>query len=80
MKMQIQKWGNSLALRIPKSFAVESKVEQGSTVEVSLEKGKIVVTPVAEPEYSLGGLLAKVTKENIHAETDTGYPVGKEAW
>ena len=69
-----------MALRIPKSFAVESKVEQGSTVEVSLEKGKIVVTPVAEPEYTLDGLLAKVTKKNIHGETDTGASVGKEAW
>ena len=80
MKVQIQKWGNSLALRIPKSFAVESKVEQGSTVEVSLEKGRIVVTPVAEPEYTLEGLLEKVTKNNIHGETDTGVFVGNEAW
>ena len=69
-----------MALRIPKSFAVESKVEQGSTVEVSLEKGKIVVTPVAEPEYSLNELLAGVTKKNIHDEMDTGASVGKEAW
>ena len=80
MKVQIQKWGNSLALRIPKSFAVESKVEQGSTVEVSLEKGKIVVTPVAEPKYTLDELLAKVTKSNIHHETETGISVGTEAW
>ena len=80
MKVQIQKWGNSLALRIPKSFAVESKVEQGSTVEVSLEKGRIVVTPVAEPEYTLEGLLDKVTKNNLHGETDTGVSVGNEAW
>ena len=42
MKVQIQKWGNSLALRIPKSFAIESKVKQGTVVEVSLEQGKIV--------------------------------------
>ena len=80
MKVQIQKWGNSLALRIPKSFAVETKVEQGSTVEVSLEKGRIVVTPVAEPEYTLEGLLDKVTKNNLHGETDTGVSVGNEAW
>ena len=80
MKVQIQKWGNSLALRIPKSFAVQSKVEQGSTVEVSLEKGKIVVTPIAVPEYTLEGLLTKVTKKNLHGETDTGAAAGKEAW
>lgn len=80
MKLQIQKWGNSLALRIPKSFAIESKVEQGSMVEVSLEQGKIVVAPIAEPEFTLEDLLAKVTKRNLHEEVDTGGSRGKEAW
>ena len=80
MKVQIQKWGNSLALRIPKSFAIESKIEQGSTVEVSLESGKIIVFPVAEPEFSLDELLAGVTAENLHGEIETGASVGKEAW
>lgn len=80
MKVQIQKWGNSLALRIPKSFAVESKIKQGSTVEVSLESGKIVIFPVAEPEFLLEDLLAKVTSENLHGETATGSSVGQEAW
>ena len=80
MKVQIQKWGNSLALRIPKSFAVESKIKQGSTVEVSLESGKIIVFPVAESEFLLDELLAKVTAENLHGEIDTGSSVGKEAW
>ncbi len=80
MKVQIQKWGNSLALRIPKSFAIESKVTQGSLVEVSLEQGKIVVVPVVEPEFILEDLLAKVTKRNLHEEIDTGRAVGKEAW
>jgi antitoxin MazE len=79
MKVQIQKWGNSLALRIPKSFAVESKIQQGSTVEVSLESGKIIVFPVIEPEFSLDELLAQVTPENLHGEIDAGEPVGKEA-
>lgn len=79
MKVQIQKWGNSLALRIPKSFAVESKIEQGSTVEVSLESGRIIVFPVVEPEFSLDDLLAQVTAENLHGEVDTGNSVGKES-
>lgn len=80
MKVQIQKWGNSLALRIPKSFAVESKIEQGSTVEVSLDKGKIIVFPVAEPEFTLSELLTRITPENLHGETNTGASVGKEIW
>lgn len=80
MRVQIQKWGNSLALRIPKSFAVESKIKQGSTVEVSLESGKIIVFPVPEQEFSLDELLNGVTAENLHGEIDTGSSVGKEAW
>lgn len=80
MKVQIQKWGNSLALRIPKSFAVESNIEQGSTVEVSLEGGKIIVFPVVEQDFSLDQLLAEVTPDNLHGEIDTGASVGKEAW
>lgn len=80
MKVQIQRWGNSLALRIPKSFAIESKIEQGSVVEVSLDGGRIVVEPVAEEEYTLEELLAGVTKRNIHAEVDTGGATGKEVW
>ncbi len=80
MKLRIQKWGNSLALRIPKSFAIESKIQQGSTVEVSLESGKIIVFPVAEPDFSLDDLLAEVTAENLHGEIDTGASIGKEAW
>jgi antitoxin MazE len=80
MKVQIQKWGNSLALRIPKSFAVEAKIKQGSTVEVSLESGKIIVFPVAEQEFSLDELLAQVTAENLHGEIDTGGSVGQEIW
>ena len=80
MKVQVQKWANSLALRIPKSFAVESNISQGSTVEVSLESGKIIVFPVVEPEFSLDELPAKVTPENLHGETNSGASVGQETW
>ncbi len=80
MKVQIQKWGNSLALRIPKSFAVESKIKQGSSVEVSLESGKIIVFPITENEISLDEMLAQVTPESLHGEIDTGNSVGKEIW
>ncbi len=79
MKVQIQKWGNSLALRIPKSFALETEIEQGSTVEVALEKGQITVKPVKD-EITLESLLEDITKENLHTEIDFGKPEGKEVW
>jgi antitoxin MazE len=80
MKTQIQKWGNSLALRLPKSFANDSKIEQGSTVEISLVGGKIIVEPVRAPAFTLGDLLAGVRKSNLHSEIEAGEAVGKEAW
>jgi antitoxin MazE len=79
VKARIQKWGNSLALRIPKSFAAHSNIEQGSVVDLSLDNGRMIVE-AKEQEYSLDELLAQVTKSNLHSEIDFGAPVGKEVW
>jgi antitoxin MazE len=79
MKVQIQKWGNSLALRIPSSFARETHIEEGSTVEMSLGKNGIFLKPLSG-EISLDELLAKVTETNIHTEFDFGRAEGAEAW
>ena len=80
MKVQVQKWGNSLALRIPKSFAAESKIEQGTPVDISVVQGKLVVVPIVNADYSLEDLLARVTKRNIYSEIDTGPSLGNESW
>lgn len=80
MRLQVQKWGNSLALRIPRSLAVESHIEQGSVVEVSLIEGKLMVAPVGKPGYTLEELLAGVTPENLHREVETGSATGAEVW
>jgi len=80
MKTRVQKWGNSLALRIPKSFANEVGLQRETSVEVSLADGKLVITPVAKPESTLKQLLAKITKDNLHHEVDTGSAVGNETW
>jgi antitoxin MazE len=80
MRTQVQKWGNSLALRIPKSFAEESNIQAGSLVDLSVAKGRLIVAPLAEKKYTLEELLAGITKENLHGEVDFGPPVGKEFW
>ncbi len=80
MKTRVQKWGNSLALRIPKSFADEVGLQKETDVEVSLADGKIVVTRLAKPKLTLEQLLSKVTKDNLHDEIDTGSAVGNETW
>lgn len=80
MKTRVQKWGNSLALRIPKSFANEVGLLNDSSVEVSLANGKLVVVPIEKPGVTLKKLLARITENNIHHELDSGPAVGKEAW
>ena len=80
MKTRVKKWGNSLALRIPKPLAVEVGLEDSSPIELSLMDGRLVITPVVEPELSLATLLAQVTEENLHGEVDTGPAVGGEVW
>lgn len=80
MRVRVQKWGNSLALRIPRSYALETALESGSEVDLSLQDGRMVITPVAVPEYRLEDLLAGITPENLHDELDTGPSAGGEAW
>ncbi len=80
MQLQVQRWGNSLAIRIPKSMAADTKIKQGSKVNLSLVKGKLVASPIADQEFTLEELLAGVTKKNLHQEVDAGRAVGKEIW
>ena len=80
MQTQIKKWGNSLALRIPKSFALDANLRQNELVDLTIEKERIVITPIGEKEYSLDELLERVNERNLHGEFDTGAPVGKEIW
>jgi len=80
MNTTIQKWGNSLAVRIPRSVAKDIRLHQGSIVDVVLVAGKIVVKPRRQPHYALAQLLRGVTKRNRHTELDWGGRVGQEAW
>jgi antitoxin MazE len=80
MKVSVQRWGNSLAVRIPKAIAVESELTEGAVVDMKLAKGKVVLIPVRHPELTLEELLSGVTEENTHHEVDFGRPVGREIW
>ena len=64
----------------PKPFATEAGLEQDSPVEVSVIEGKLVIVPVAQPKWTLEGLLVQVTEDNLHGEADTGPAVGGETW
>jgi antitoxin MazE len=79
MKTRVQKWGNSLALRIPKSFAAEAGLSPNATVELSLVDGALIVQPAAPQPPSLTDLLRGVTDDNLPGEWKTGPAVGREA-
>lgn len=80
MQTKVQKWGNSIALRIPKSFAREIGLVDEAAIDLTLEDGKLVITPITVNRYSLHDLVSQITDENLHGEIDTGDPVGGEAW
>ena len=80
MRTKIVKWGNSLGLRIPKSFAEEVQVSEGSTVDLGLENGLLVIRVIEARSIALEDLLAGVTAENRHGEVDTGNAAGGEVW
>lgn len=80
MLTKIQKWGNSLALRIPKAFALDAQLENDSFVEISIVEGQIIIKPVVAPSWTLEELLAGVNNDNLHHEVDTGSPIGNEVW
>jgi antitoxin MazE len=80
VKTKVQKWGNSLALRIPKSFVLETALKPDTEVDLSLVEGKLIITPLAETAYSLEALLNDITEDNTHNEVITGDPVGNEVW
>ena len=79
MHVQVQKWGNSLAFRIPRSFAHEVDIAQGETVDLGIKSGHLIVTPLRKGN-SLKNLLAKVNQSNIHHEEDFGTNQGLENW
>ena len=79
MRTRVQKWGNSLAVRIPKPFAEGAGLKLATEIEVSLEKGSLRFAAV-RPRWELRALVAKVTARNRHAETGFGKPVGRESW
>lgn len=80
MKARVQKWGNSLAVRIPKTLAVEAELTENTPVKLSLIKGRLTIEAVPDEPPTIEELVAGITDENLHPEWDMGRPVGKEIW
>jgi len=80
MRVSVQKWGNILALRIPKALAEDAAVREGSVVDLSVSDGRLVAVPVRKKRIILKQLLRGVKRGNLHREVDYGSPAGREAW
>ena len=80
MLAKAQKWGNSLAVRLPKTIAEECGIEADAPVEIVREDNFIIIKPVRRKGFALDTLLEGVTKDNIHSEESSGKPIGKEIW
>jgi antitoxin MazE len=76
-KAQLAKWGNSLAVRIPKAVAEQARLQEGDPILIEVVKGRIELRP-AESIPTLEELVSQITPENRHEETDWGPDVGKE--
>jgi antitoxin MazE len=82
MNARVQRWGNSLAIRIPKAFAEEIDVSEGSAVDLSVSGGLLVVEPVrsSEEKLDLAQLVREIPQDYVAEVIDWGPPVGREVW
>jgi antitoxin MazE len=77
MNSRILKWGNSLAVRIPKVIADEMNMTENTSIQLTMKEGMLQIAPL-DPVWHLDDLLAGVTKDNLHAGWEIGGPEGKE--
>jgi antitoxin MazE len=80
MRASVQKWGNSLAIRIPRALAQDTRLSQGTEVEVTADHGRLVVVPLRQARYTLKRLLGAVTDQNRHSPIEWGKATGREEW
>ena len=78
MTVAIKKWGNSLALRIPKDIAQTLHIENNTTLELNIKDGRLIIEP--QNESLLESLVSRIDADNLHAEVETGKVVGNEEW
>ena len=78
MKTTVQKWGNSLAIRVPKSIALRVGLKAHDDLEIEVQDGNVVLKPHLRRVYRLEDLVKQINQKNMHDEIDTGTPVGRE--
>ncbi len=79
-EIQLKKWGNSLAVRLPKEITNNINLKENSKLTIDIIDGKIIATPVKKSKITLDEILEGITPENYGEVIDFGSPVGKEIW
>jgi len=79
MRTKAQKWGNSLAVRIPKAIAEQAGVREDDEVEIEVA-ARVIRLRARPRKPELSELLRRITPDNLHGATDLGRPEGREAW
>ena len=77
---QLSKWGNSLALRVPKAVIEEARLKEGDLLTLDVASNGSIVLRARRRKYELRRLVAGITPKNRHGETDWGKPIGRESW
>lgn len=80
MKTTAQKWGNSLAIRVPKSVAVQVGLKAQDDLDIEVRDGNVLLKPHLRRVYRLEDLVKRISPKNVHGEIDTSTPVGREIW
>lgn len=78
MTVPLRKWGNSLALRIPKDIAQTLSIDDHSMMELHIENGTLIIAP--KKDDLLEKLVSQIHQDNLHSEIDTGRSMGNEEW
>jgi antitoxin MazE len=80
METKVQKWGNSLGVRLPKTITQSQLLAAGSRVRISEINQQIIIEALSEPALKLADLVATITPQNLHVEIDWGKAQGNEVW
>lgn len=78
MKTKVQKWGNSLSVRLPKTVAQEMGLQVNDILEIEIDDHRLILEARKDQEYRLTNLMKEVTEDNLHTEISVGAPVGNE--
>jgi antitoxin MazE len=78
MKATIRKWGNSLAVRIPKAISEDADMREGAEIELFRTEEGLLLKPRRKPRYRLSELVEGITRKNVHPETVWGSSAGRE--